>query len=73
MWIIDTYEVYRGCGHSYLHQVTDTSHSPYRGQVEEEIHSDHLSAKYAILTRNEKTKDKKKNLIIWCRISVEVL
>ena len=42
---IDTYEECRGCEHSYLIQVIDIFHSPYQGQVEEEIHSDHLSAK----------------------------
>jgi hypothetical protein len=41
----ETYEAYKGCEHSYLHQVKDTFHSPYQGQVEEEIHSGHLSAK----------------------------
>ncbi len=40
-----TYEVCKGCEHSDLHQVTDIFHSPYQGQVEEEIHSDHLSAR----------------------------
>ena len=40
-----TYEVCKGCGHSYLLQVTDIFHSPYQGQVQEEIHSGHLSAK----------------------------
>ena len=36
-----TCEVCIDCEHSCLHQVTNISHSPYPGQVEEEIHSDH--------------------------------
>lgn len=39
-----TYEVCRDYGHSYLLQGINIFRSPYQGQVEEETHSDHLSA-----------------------------
>lgn len=41
---IYTYEEYKGCGHSYLHLVTDIFRPPYQDQALKEIHNDHLSA-----------------------------
>lgn len=40
-----TYEACKGCEHSYLHQVIDTSHSLCQGRVEEGTRSGHLSTK----------------------------